>query len=289
MQSAQAQSEDSKATTINALSTEMVVEEVGVPVIQPCPIFSTNSLSPATTTCSSNDSSTNTSSTVAEPRPSIIPPIQSNENLGQQQNEPSPPPTTSTQEHPSHEQTLLPVVHSTPNINEKKLSTASAAPLLQHILPVVTHQPLADIKDLENALNTTLGIHRSVSVAPNFPPYVPANSDGLSTAIDQASSTGATALTHRRVDSGSTIHDDAMVDSTSIDAHRNLYGHPTNDAPRFSIDSSRPASAQSPLITEELRICENCQIPMLDARVFCGIDCAQKFSLLQVCTNLSVV
>lgn len=246
-----------------------------VPTAQLCSTVSTNSLSPATTTtCSSNDSSTNT--TTGEPRPSIIP-FTTNEHQSSQ--ETSPPPSQDTSEI-----TPLPSIHPTPHVSEKKLSTASAAPLLQHVLP--THQPLADIKDLETALSTTLGIHRSVSVAPTFHPFphVATTPDALSSLVDQHNSlTAATvaAIMHKRVDA--THHDDAMVESASIDPHNHHSLYTSNDPPRFSIESSRPASAQSPLVAEEIHTCENCEAPLMDARVFCSLDCAQSFSMMQVC------
>jgi hypothetical protein len=86
---------------------------------------------------------------------------------------------------------------------------------------------------------------------------------------------------HKRADA--THHDDAMVESSSIDPHHHHQVYTSNDAPRFSIDSSRPASAQSPLMAEEINTCENCEAPLMDARVFCSLDCAQSFSMMQVC------
>lgn len=289
MQSAQQSSIPEDSKSINALPTATIVDEqpIAVPTNQLFSTVSNNSLSPATTTtCSSNDSSTNTSATVAEPRPSIIPFSVSGGEQTQQNVETSPPPTQES----SVEPTPLPSIQPTPHMSEKKLSTASAAPMLQHVLP--THQPLADIRDLETALSTTLGIHRSVSVAPTFPPFshIPPSSDTLNAIIDQPTTLtamAAAAALQQRLDSNpATNHDDAIVESASIDphAHQNLFNgsQSTGDQPRFSIESSRPASAQSPLIAEELHTCENCQVALMENRVFCGLDCAQSFAMMQV-------
>jgi hypothetical protein len=258
--------------TATAIDDQLVSANI-IPTNQLLCTVSNNSLSPATTTtCSSNDSSTNTSTTVAETRPSIIPPSVSHEE-NKQQNE-----IVATNE-ASIDVAPLPSIQTLPHINEKKLSTASAAPLLQHVLPVMTHQPLADIKDLETALSTTLGIHRSVSVAPNFPPFphVTSTPDSLNALADHPNAFTTSILQHR-IDNNQTHHEEPVVES--IDPHPNLFNATTNGAPRFSVESSRPTSIHSPILDQEL--CENCQVPLMDNRVFCGLNCAQSFALMQV-------
>lgn len=278
MQPVQQATSPDDTTSIVPLQTTTVIDEQLVstniiPTNQPLSTVSNNSLSPATTTTySSNDSSTNTSITFAETRPSIIPfSISTEEN--KQQNE--------AQE--SSELTPLPSIHPTPHICEKKLSTASAAPLLQHVLTAATHQPLADIKDLETALSTTLGIHRSVSVAPNFPPFphVTSTPDALHALGDHPNMFVASVL-HNRMENNQAHHEELVVDSSSIDshAHHSAFNGITNDAPRFSIESSRPTSIHSPIMDQEF--CENCRVPLMDNRVFCGLDCAQSFAMMQV-------
>ncbi|CAD5219336.1 unnamed protein product [Bursaphelenchus okinawaensis] len=134
-------------------------------------VASHNSLSPATTTtCSSSaESSTNKSEVVLDRRPSILPykpeviPQTDPRSVPSTPSEATPLASfgesvhsilAATQSVPN--QTIT-VISSVPHL-EKKMSTASATPQLQS-------QPLADLKDLDNALSCTLG-SRSLSVAP---------------------------------------------------------------------------------------------------------------------------
>lgn len=131
------------------------------------PTVSNNSLSTVTTTtCSSSspDSSTNKSDSTTEPRPTILPTTDVVEKVEQPEvvyPEPPHTPIPQSQSAPFPNPTIPNVVSQVSL--EKKGSIESAAPSFSQT------QPLADLKDLENALNCTLGF-RSVSVAPSQHP-----------------------------------------------------------------------------------------------------------------------
>ncbi|KAI6187157.1 Non-specific serine/threonine protein kinase [Aphelenchoides besseyi] len=268
-------------------STEPLTTTTIEESINPLANSTANSLSPpTTTTCSSNESST---ATVANDiRPSIIPP-QLRDLTPSESTVSSviPTPTASTAPpfvplsnvssmvdaanlHQKH------VTTGTAVQMQKKLSTASATPL--------TALPLADLKDLENALNSTLGIHRSVSVAPTFHPFAHISQQHHhipSTVVLPNVSTETTGLENvvaAAVEAG--YHDDEeLVESAAIPrpesstAHHHFHHHffnaaPPPPTPRFTV--------------EQPRNCENCQNELTDERVFCDFDCAQHFAVHQL-------